>query len=96
MIRPVDDFKRAAGDRNIKAWTIRRCGLCGYPLSYLFHGEGVLFDPGCDCTYGGLPEPRSWDDVASHYNRNQPENNPRISETWLAEVDAFWGFEAAT
>lgn len=93
MIRPIEDFQRAAIEHHITRWIVRSCSICGYPTGYLL-GEGVLFDSGCDCSsYGPSdPSPRSWEDVADHYNRNQPENNPQITAAWLAEVDAFWHF----
>lgn len=91
-IRSVQEFQQAAIDRQIREWVIGRCGLCGYATAYVIEGEGVLFDAGCYCTSGASLSPRSWAEIADHYNRNQPENNDRISQAWLDEVNAFWGF----
>lgn len=45
------------------------CGGCGYMTAYLITPQGDLyFDPGCNCTYGYGPEPRSWEDAADWIN----------------------------
>lgn len=96
MIRPIEDFMKAAIDRGIRRWGIHNCCACGYPCGYVIESEAVLYDAGCYCSsYGPAPlRPDSWEAMADHYNRNQPENNPKISPEWIAETDAFWGFES--
>jgi hypothetical protein len=96
VIRPVGGFQRAAIERKIARWDIHTCGGCGYPCGYVIEGEGVLYDSGCWCGSGGpsSPRPSSWEEIAAHYNRNQPENNPQAEgKPWLAEMQAFWGFD---
>lgn len=80
MIRPIEDFMKASIDRGIRRWGIHNCGGCGYTCGYVIEGEAVL-RPG--------PIPAQ---MADHYNRNQPENNPKISPAWVVETDSFWGF----
>lgn len=62
--------------------------MCDYPLKYIFSldKEQVSFDAGCDCvTYSNI-QPRSWGDLAEHYNM-------QTSEEYIAEMDEFWGFQ---
>ena len=94
MQRPVENFQRAAIERGIREWRISSCSLCGYRTGFIIEGEGVLFDAGCGCSWRG-PEPASWERLAEHYNRNQPDRNPQAEgKAWLAEMQAFWGFDA--
>lgn len=98
MQRSAEEFKAQATALDRDHWTIRDCGLCGYPLSYIFHDDGsVSFDSGCNCCGGGPTlSPRTWDEIAEHYNRNQPERNPEITREWLDKADEFWQFSAQT
>lgn len=92
--RPADDFIRAAVERGIREWRIRECSICGYKLGYIIEGEGLFYDAGCHCSGRSVLEARTWDDLAAHYNRNQPSRNDRAAGTpWLAEMRAFWGFD---
>lgn len=78
------DFARAAAERQIGEWRLRGCSMCGYQIGYVFYEGGVGYDAGCHCSPRGI-EPRTWDDVAAHYNR---QTHPDI----IAKYDAFWGF----
>lgn len=87
MTRTVDEFQRAARERGITEWPRDPdgCSGCGYPVGYRFDRGEVYFDVGCRCTHGPKWEPRSWQDVADHYNmQGHPD--------WIARMDAFWGF----
>ena len=93
------DFMRAAVERGITKWQIRTCSICGYPTGYVIEGEGVLFDSGCWCSSEGVSPPHrsSWEELAEHYNRNQPSRNDRAEgKPFLAEMRAFWGFASHT
>lgn len=92
MLRSVEEFKQAAKDNGIKEWRIHNCSMCGYPCGYLINGDVVYYDAGCDCVWRP-PRESSWEDLADHYNRNQPENNPLAEgKPWLEEMQQFWGF----
>lgn len=88
-MRTAEEFKQAAQTHNITSWNIRDCSLCGYPLSYYFDGDNVSYDSGCDCISFSNIQPRSWEDVAEHYNR---QTHPDYIKT----MDAFWHFTSDT
>lgn len=81
------DFQTAAQARGITVWPIRDCSMCGYELSYQFRSGDVAFDTGCWCSRRLHIEPRSWADVADHYNMQS-------SASVIARYDEFWGFAA--
>lgn len=87
--RVGSDFRAAAEAHRITKWQIHACSLCGYPCSFLFRGDEVFYDAGCDCvTMSPEPYPRSWNSVAEHYNlQSHPET--------IAKYDAFWHFTEA-
>jgi hypothetical protein len=88
-MRTGADFAFKAAERNIRFWLMHECTFCSYPCGYIITSVGdVLYDNGCDCSPND-PRPRSWDDIASHYNM---QREPRV----IAEYDAFWGFAGAT
>lgn len=95
MIRTPEEFQAQAETIGLTRWEMHNCSICGYPCAFLFRGGKVFFDGSCWCsTESSPPSPRSWADVAEHYNRNQPEQNPRITAEWVASVDALWGWNA--
>lgn len=83
--RPPEEFALAAAEGGITRWNIRSCSICGVPLNFLFAPDGtVTFQSGCACLWSD-PSPRSWDDVAAHYNMQRAEHV-------IARYDEFWGF----
>jgi len=92
-MKTVEDFKKAAKEKNITFWEIHKCGFCGYPCGYIIKDDAIFYDSGCGCVsmYVNI-QPRSWEDLAEEYNRNTKERNPRISEKYTKETDNFWGF----
>jgi hypothetical protein len=93
MLRKPEEFHKQAKKLNIKEWRIHNCSICGYPCGYIIKGDDVYYDSGCDCTGCHGFRVSSWEEIAKFYNRNQPENNPKIKKDWLKEIDKFWGFK---
>lgn len=82
--RTPEEFKEAAAKRGLNEWVIRRCSMCNYPLSFVFSGDFVGFDSGCDCvTYHTPLKPCSWADIAKHYNMQNHEDV-------IKEMNQFW------
>ena len=62
------------------------CSMCRYPCAFLFSGDTVRYDAGCDCVkYGPAITSRTWDSVAGHYNL---QSHPEV----IKEMNTFWGF----
>jgi len=81
------DFQQQVKEKNITSWILRHCSMCDAPLSFLFDGDDVYYDSGCDCvTYITIPQERSYQDLANLYNQNI-EN-----EGWIKEINEFFGF----
>jgi len=92
-MKTIEDFKKAAKEKNIKEWLIHDCCMCGYQCGYLIIEDEVLYDNGCDCMSGKRsPRQSSWEELVDHYNRNQIENNKNASQEVLDKMDNFWGF----
>lgn len=86
MSKTAEDFKKAIEEKGIKKWTISKCSLCDYPLSFIFEEGKVFYDVGCYCTNmrGGV-ESRDWEELVRHYNmQKHPEFKKAMNE--------FWGF----
>jgi len=92
MIKTKEELKLQTEKIGLKSWTIHHCSMCNYPCSYLIKGEKVFYDSGCDCVSYNKIEEKSWEDLAKYYNRNQPENNPKISQKYLDELEKVWKF----
>ena len=91
--RTAEEFQQHVRINGIEQIHLRDCSMCGYPIVYLFRFDKPMIDTGCFCTgRGSVIRTTTWEDIASHYNRNQPENNPAISPEWVAETDTKWGF----
>lgn len=75
MKKTPEELKNQVKLKGINKWTVHNCSMCGYPCGYVFRGEDVFYDPGCDCVFGEEKQ-RSWENLAEEFNRNQPENNP--------------------
>lgn len=84
-MKEAKEFKEQATKNNIKEWRIHDCSICGYPCGYIFEEDRVLYDSGCDCSYGG-ESLRDWDDVAEHYNM-------QTNEDVIKKMNLFWGFK---
>lgn len=76
----VEDQVKALRERFCDRITIRNCSMCGYPCAYIFQGESLFYDSGCDCKYGEL-EPR---DIRSLHQFL--EMNPDWTEKKLAHA----------
>lgn len=93
MTRSAEEFRAAALARGITWWPIRDCSICNAPIGYRLHPQRrshdlppeVAFDSACDCNQLDGLEPRTWDDVAAHYNLQRA---PGV----IAAYDRFWGF----
>lgn len=75
MIKTTQELKEQAEKIGLKRWNIHTCSMCGYSCGYIIEGDEVFYDAGCGCLYNP-PQPRTWGDLTSAFNRNQPENNP--------------------
>lgn len=98
-MKTVEELKQAAKDKNISFWEVHDCSMCGYKCGYVIRGEEVFYDAGCNCTYGGSLEPRSWQDLVNAYNMNAGATDveKRMAEhdgfkKYVEETRAFWGF----
>lgn len=79
-----EQCQEAVNQSGIKTWSTRGCSFCNYPVGYLFQDGKVFFDKGCSCArYFALPEPREWQDVANHINRQ----NEIVSDRFWAELN---------
>lgn len=90
MSKTPEEFIQAAIDRNLTQWPIHNCSMCGYPCSYVMPANNrskVFYDSGCDCVTYTNVQPRSWQDIADHYNS---QTNP----VFIAEMNLFWGFSS--
>lgn len=88
-MRSGDDFKKQAVKLNITKWPMHDCSICGYPCGYLFRGDEVFYDSGCDCVNYTNIQPRNWEDVAEHYNM---QSHPDV----IKKMDEFWGFHISS
>ena len=86
MYKSPKDFKNAAKKLNLSKWPVHDCSICGYSCGYVFDGNNVGYDSGCDCVTWENIRPSSWADVADFYNM---QHSPKIIEA----MNRFWGFE---
>jgi len=91
MTRGVQEFRDAALRQGISWWWVGACSMCNVPIGYVIRagvrdGREVAFSSDCGCVSDGTLDPRTWDDVADHYNL---QRDPQV----IAEYDRFWGFE---
>ena len=93
MLKTAQELKEQAQKIGLRFWLINICSMCGYRCGYVIDGDNVGYDSGCDCGFGHEPlQLRSWEELAEQYNRNQPENNPKISKEYLDKTEAVWKF----
>ena len=86
MKKRPEDFKKAAQELKISRWTIHNCSMCGYPCGYIFRGDSVSYDCGCDCVaYTNIIQ-SSWEEVADFYNYT-------FILKVIEKMNKFWGFE---
>lgn len=86
--KTAEDFRQQVKEKGIKYWTLRLCSMCDAPLDFIFDGDDVFYDSSCDCvTFRTIPEQRSYQDLANHYNRNIK------NEEYLKEINEFFGFK---
>lgn len=85
-MKQAEQFQTQAKAHNITRWHTYDCSICDYPCGYLFVGDDVGYDSGCDCTGREMVYWSSWQEVADHYNM---QTHPKA----IAEMDAFWHFD---
>ena len=69
--RTEEEFKESVIKNKITEFKIRKCSFCHYDIKYVFDGDTISLDTGCDCvTYGPVITEISWDDLVSRYNDN--------------------------
>lgn len=95
MIKTADELRAQAKLKDITFYLVHHCSMCNYPCGYVIKGEEVFYDSGCNCVTYNNVEPRSWEELASTYNLNQPENNPDIKQKYLDELNEIWQFPVA-
>lgn len=89
MIRKPEEFQRHAIDHNITRWPHHDCAICGVWTAFIFADGEVFYDSACACSdFDSYPHPRTWLDIAQHYNI---QTNPNV----IAQMDAFWHFTPA-
>lgn len=96
MMRQPEEFKQAATEKNIQKWVIHHCSMCSYPCGYIFRGDQVFYDSGCDCvTYGPALRPADYKDVAEQYNNSHKWWTEKNNAEELKKLEEFWGFAKA-
>jgi uncharacterized protein YceK len=86
--KTAEDFEKQVKEKNITSWILRYCSMCDAPLSFLFDGDDVYYDSGCDCVnFRTIPQESSYDELANHYNRNIK------NEEYLKEINEYFGFK---
>ena len=93
MLKTVEQLKEQAKKNDITRWRVHDCSMCGYPCSFIIDGEKVSYASGCECVSYYHVQKRSWDELTNTYNMNQPENNPKIKQEYLDELNETWQFE---
>ena len=63
------DFREAVRRHKLETFEVRHCSICGTPVKFLFKDNHIFFDGSCSCAKG-IPQERSWDELAEMYNRN--------------------------
>lgn len=63
-----EQVREAVAAANITYVPHHECGGCGSMVSYQVYQGQLFFDPSCDCTRDGGPEPRTWDSAAGWIN----------------------------
>ena len=85
-MRSPSEFQKSVQENELTHWPIHDCSLCHYPCGYIFNKDGnVFYDSGCDCVAYTNLQPRSWEDVAEHYNQQS-------NADYIKEMDTFWKF----
>lgn len=87
--RTGEELKAQSAQLGIVGWPVRNCSICRYELAYLFDGDLVAFDSGCNCVRYHKIDLRTWAEVANHYNM---QTNADV----IARYDRFWGFTDET
>lgn len=84
-MKPVtpEEIRKAVEERRIAWMPHHDCAICGVMVGYVFEAGTVSFESSCDCSRSPL-QPRSYDDVAEHFNRQTPEVRAQMWETLLA------------
>lgn len=60
-----EQFKSAIKKNNY--FHIRNCSICGYPCGFLYDGEQLCYDSGCDCTGRYVITPRNEDELLFYF-----------------------------
>jgi hypothetical protein len=96
----AEELKQAIKEKGITRWDIHECSMCGYLCGYVFVGEQVFYDSGCDCmSYGNKLNPRNWGDVVDQYNRqidwfeDKTNKHPEKTMEVIKKDAEYFGFE---
>lgn len=84
-MKTADDFKKQVKEKVITKWLMHDCSICGYHCGYYFKGDEVKYDIGCNCGSRQPLDPRTWENVAEHYNM-------QTDKDVIKEMDKFWEF----
>ena len=69
--RTGEEFKESVAKNKLTELRTRECSFCNYKLGYVFNGDKISIDTGCDCVnYGPVISYTTWDSLASLYNMN--------------------------
>ena len=93
MIKTEEQLKEQAKLKNITFFPVHSCSMCGYRCGFIIKDENVSYDSGCGCVAYIDIQPKTWEDLTYIYNLNQPENNPKIKQNFLDELNETWKFK---
>lgn len=95
MLKTTEQLKEQAKKIDLHFFPVHECSVCGYSCGYRISGdfESVGYDSGCYCVSDINVSPSSWEELTNTYNLNQPENNSKITKSYLKELNDIWKFE---
>lgn len=80
----AEQARSVVQERGISAWPVRRCSICGTPITYTFTENEVALHTSCGCTqYYTPPKEMTYEEfVASTFNY---QSNPEVRERMWQE-----------
>lgn len=81
MMCKVNDIGKIKKIMRYKKFSFHKCSMCGYHCGYIYKGDNLYYDSGCDCTYqrGGW-QPRPPEDILEFFKMN-----PNIDYDYIKE-----------
>lgn len=76
-----EEVKKAVLEKDISSINHHDCCICGFMVKYLVVEGRLFFDPSCNCSSGGGPEPCDWEEAAKWIN---VQSNPEIKKKLAA------------